>query len=221
MTVVEFHSHTQFSGDSLTSLESILAVCRKKGINRLVITDHNTISGASQAVQLAPEMVIVGEEIMTQQGELLAAFVQEEIPAGLTPEEAIFQLRAQGAFISVSHPFDRMRKGHWSLHDLERIAPLVDAIEIFNSRCMLPWYNSQAAAFARAHGLCGTAGSDAHVPGEIGGARVSLPPFSTGDDLRRVIPLAQYRLRLAPPWVHFYSRYAKWKKAQKAALPSA
>jgi len=219
--VVEFHSHTKYSGDCLTSLESALAACRKKGIQRLVITDHNTIAGARQAFRLYPEMVIVGEEIMTRQGELLAAFVQEEIPAGLSPEEAISRLRAQGAFISVSHPFDRMRKGHWVPADLERIAPLVDAIEIFNSRCMLPWYNSQAAAFARAHNLCGTAGSDAHVPGEIGGALLSLPPFSSGDDLRRVMPQAKYRLHLAPPWVHFYSRYAKWKKSQKAALPSA
>ncbi len=59
-----------------------MQACSKKGINRLVITDHNTISGARQAFRLSPEMVIVGEEIMTRQGELLAAFVQEEIPAG-------------------------------------------------------------------------------------------------------------------------------------------
>jgi hypothetical protein len=219
--VVEFHCHTQYSSDSLTSLEKALAVCHKKGVHRLVISDHNTISGARLALQLAPEMVIIGEEIMTQQGELLAVYVQEEIPAGLPPVEAISRLRAQGAFISVSHPFDRMRHGHWSLADLERIAPLVDAIEIYNSRCMLPWYNWQAAAFARAHGLLGTVGSDAHIPGEIGGALLSLPPFSNGEDLRRVMPQAQYRLRLAPPWVHFYSRYAKWKKSRPAIPPSS
>lgn len=114
-----------------------------------------------------------------------------------------------------------MRKGHWALTDLQEIAPLVDAIEVFNSRCMLPWYNWQAAAFARAHHMPGTAGSDAHVPGEIGGALVSLPPFTDADGLRAVMAHAQYRLRLAPPWVHFYSRYAKRKNSQKAALPSA
>jgi len=207
--------------DCLTDPEKALAACRRKGIQRLVVTDHNTISGAQLALQLAPEMVIVGEEIMTQRGELLAAFVKEEIPAGLDPKEAISRLRAQNAFISVSHPFDNMRKGHWAPADLQEIAPLVDAIEVFNSRCMLPWYNWRAAAFARSHHLAGTAGSDAHVPGEIGGAQVSLPPFADADGLRAVISHAQYRLRLAPPWVHFYSRYAKRKNSRKAALPSA
>jgi predicted metal-dependent phosphoesterase TrpH len=205
----------------MTSLESVLAVCHKKSIQRLAITDHNTIFGARLAHQLAPEMIIIGEEIMTQQGELLALFLQEEIPAGLPPIEAINQLRAQKAFISVSHPFDRMRRGHWSPNDLEHILPLVDAIEIFNSRCMLPWFNWQAATFARLHGLCGTAGSDAHTPGEIGGALLSLPFFSNGEELRQVLPQANYHLHLALPWVHFYSRYAKWKKSQPAVPPSA
>ncbi len=221
MDVVEFHCHTVYSADSLTSLEKTIAACRKKGINRLVITDHNTISGAKLAFQLAPEMVIIGEEVMTRQGELLVAFVREEIPSGLTAKEAISRLRAQGAFISVSHPFDRLRNGHWEPADLEAIAPLVDAIETFNSRCMLPWHNFQAAAFARRHGLAGTAGSDAHAASEIGGAVMRLLPFSNADELRKVISQARYRLRLAPPWVHFYSRYAKWAKLRRAAPPSA
>jgi hypothetical protein len=33
----------------------------------------------------------------------------EEVPPGLTPHEAIRRLRDQGAFISVSHPFDTTR----------------------------------------------------------------------------------------------------------------
>jgi len=213
--VVDFHCHTQYSKDSLTSLEKAMAVCRKKGIHRLVISDHNTIVGARRAFQLDPQMVIVGEEIKTQQGELLAAYVQEEIPAGLPSLEAISRLRSQGAFISVSHPFDRLRNGHWELDDLQRIAPLVDAIEIFNSRCMSSRFNQQAADFARQHHLPGTAGSDAHTPSEIGGARVSLPFFSDADSLRSVIPQARYSLRLAPPWVHFFSRYARWKQNQR------
>lgn len=214
--LVEFHCHTSYSPDSLASPERNLEACREKGIQRLVITDHNTIQGALAAARLDPGLVIVGEEVMTSQGELLAAFVQEGVPAGLDPEEAIRRLRAQDAFISVSHPFDRMRKGHWLPADLKRIAPQVDAIEVFNSRVMLPWYNWQAAAFARQHGLCGTAGSDAHVPGEIGGALVELASFTDAAELRQAMQTAQYRLHLAPPWVHFYSRYAKSQKSRPA-----
>ena len=220
MIVVDFHCHTQYSKDSLTSLEKAIALCRKKGIQRLVITDHNTIVGACLAFQLDPELVIIGEEIKTQQGELLAAYVHEEIPAGLPSMEAISRLKSQDAFISVSHPFDRLRNGHWELDDLQRIAPLVDAIEIFNSRCMSPRFNQAAADFARLHHLPGTAGSDAHTPNEIGGALVSLPFFSDAESLRSVLPQASYSLRLASPWVHFFSRYARWKYSQKSAPQS-
>ena len=103
---VEFHTHTIFSKDSLTRPESFLRACRDKGIDRVVVTDHNTTDGALACQRLDPERVIVGEEIMTQKGELLAAFVTEEIPKGLPAPEAIARLREQGAFISVSHPFD-------------------------------------------------------------------------------------------------------------------
>ena len=75
---VEFHCHTRFSKDSLAKPEALLVTCRKKGIDRLVISDHNTTAGARYAQRLDPERVIVGEEIMTQAGELLAFFVEEE-----------------------------------------------------------------------------------------------------------------------------------------------
>ncbi len=110
---LEFHCHTCASQDSLTTPEELVAACRRKGIDRVVVTDHNTIAGARSAQALDPELVIVGEEIMTTRGEILAAFVREEVPRGLSPQEAIQRLKDQGAFISVSHPFDSFRSGGW------------------------------------------------------------------------------------------------------------
>jgi predicted metal-dependent phosphoesterase TrpH len=212
MIHLEFHCHTLYSGDSLTSLESLLAACERKGIDRLVITDHNTIAGAVEAHRLDPQRVIVGEEVMTRDGELLAAFVQEEVPPYLPPVEAIARLRDQRAFISVSHPFDRFRRGAWSREGLLEIAPLVDAIETFNARCMAPEDNTQAQAFAREHGLPGTAGSDAHVTAELGKALMLLPDFHDADSLRRSMKEVEIQAALSPPWIHITSRYAKWRK---------
>ncbi len=62
---VELHSHTIYSRDCLTPLERIVADCQRKGINRLAITDHNTAEGALKLAKIAPNLVIVGEEIMT------------------------------------------------------------------------------------------------------------------------------------------------------------
>lgn len=212
MLRVEFHSHTIYSKDSLTKPEQLIEVCREKGIDRIVITDHNTIAGAKQAQQLAPELIIIGEEIMTTEGEILAAFVEQEIPAGLSSYEVIHILREQNAFISVSHPFDQWRSGHWQLADLINIAPLVDAIEIFNARCMLPRFNRRALEFAEKHDLAGTVGSDAHAAFELGKATMILPEFSNADELRLAFQRANYETSLSSPFIHFTSRYAVWRK---------
>ncbi|HUF37060.1 MAG TPA: PHP-associated domain-containing protein [Anaerolineales bacterium] len=213
MIRLEFHTHTIFSPDSLTPPERLLEACRRKGIDRVVVTDHNTIRGALAARKLAPEMVIVGEEIMTTRGELLAAFVREEVPAGLEPAEAIARLRDQAAFISVSHPFDHFRGGSWRLEDLKAIAGLVDAVEVFNSRCLDPRFNRRADEFADAHDLLKTAGSDAHGTNEIGRSTIRLEDFQDASALRESLKKAALDTRLSPPWVMGISRYAKIIKA--------
>lgn len=212
MVRVEFHCHTIYSQDSLLEIEDLLSTARRKKLDRVVITDHNTIEGALLAQRLDPQLIIIGEEIMTQEGELLAAFLTKEIPAGLPAEEAIVRLRRQGAFISVSHPFDRMRKGHWDIKALQPIVPLVDAIETFNARCLLSSYNKRAAAFAQRAGLPGTAGSDAHTAMELGRAIMLLPEFQDVSGFKEGLKQVYHQTRLSSPLVHFASRYAVWWK---------
>ena len=208
MLRVEFHCHTVFSKDSLTPPDVLVAACRRRTIDRVIVTDHNTIAGALEARRLDPSRVIVGEEIMTTRGEILAAFVKEEIPAGLSPQETIQRLRDQNAFISVSHPFDEWRSGGWKEEDLVEILPQVDAIEIYNSRCMRPVFNQRAREFAAQHGVVGTVGSDAHAAFELGRSLVLLEPFEGPDEMRNVVRSAHYQMRWSPPWVHLTSRYA-------------
>jgi len=215
---VEFHCHTVFSKDSLTRPRDLVETCRRKGIDRVIVTDHNTIAGARAAQALEPDRVIVGEEIMTTRGEILAAFVSEEIPQGLTPQETIRRLKDQGAFISVSHPFDTMRKGGWKEPDLLEIISEVDAIEVFNSRCMNPDFNRKARQFAEKHDIAGTVGSDAHVTFELGRSVMLLEPFEGPDGLRKAIRSGVPKVRWSLPWVHFTSRYATIYKKVTSAL---
>jgi predicted metal-dependent phosphoesterase TrpH len=210
--LLETHCHTIYSRDSLTTPAALAAACRRKGIDRVMVTDHNTIAGALEAHRLDPERVVVGEEIMTTVGELLAFYVREEVPPGLEPLEAIRRLRDQGAFISVSHPFDQTRKGHWPLDRLEEITPYVDAIEIFNARCLTLETNTRAQVFARAVNLPGTVGSDAHTAWELGRAVLRLAAFDGPDGLRRALPQAQIQARLSSPLIHLTSRWAVWYK---------
>lgn len=205
---VEFHCHTIYSKDSLTRPEQLVQAARQKGLGRVIVTDHNSIAGALRAREIDPQLVIVGEEIMTTRGEILAAFVREQIPAGLSPLETIQRLREQGAFISVSHPFDEMRSGHWQAADLLQILPLVDAIETFNARCMKAIYNTWAGEFAQKHNIPGTVGSDAHTALELGRATLTLEKFEDAEGLRRVIRGGQPQVRLSSALIHLTSRYA-------------
>ncbi len=216
MLTVEFHCHTNFSKDSLTRPEDLVKMARRKGIDRLIITDHNSIGGARAVQALDPELVIVGEEIMTTQGEILAAFVQEEIPARLSPQETIKRLKEQGAFISVSHPFDSLRAGGWKEKDLLAILPEVDAIEVYNSRCMMPWFNRQAREFAEKHDVPGTVGSDAHAAFEVGRSVLLLEQFKGPEEMRQVIRRGIPRVKWSPWWIHLTSRYASIKKRLKS-----
>lgn len=216
MLTLEFHSHTNASKDSLTRPEDLIKAARRKGIDRLVVTDHNTIAGALAAQRLEPELVIVGEEIMTTRGEILAAFVREEIPPMRTPQETIRRLKAQGAFISVAHPFDEWRKGGWKESDLLEILPDVDAIEVFNSRCVDPRFNQRAREFAKKHSLAGTVGSDAHAVFEVGRSLMVLEQFEGPQGMRSVIRRAQFKVRWSPPWFHLASRYASILKKLKS-----
>jgi predicted metal-dependent phosphoesterase TrpH len=218
MLRVEFHCHTVFSKDSLTSPQKLVDVGRRKGIGRVIITDHNTIGGALAAQAIDPNLIIIGEEIMTTRGEILAAFVTEEIPARLSPQETIQRLRDQNAFISVSHPFDEFRSGGWEEPDLLEIIPLIDAIEVYNSRCMRPVFNRRAIEFAKKYDIAGTVGSDAHVAFELGRSLVLLEPFEGPDELRKVIRNAKYQMRWSPPWIHLTSRYATLRKRIKLRL---
>lgn len=213
--MVEFHSHTNASHDSLTTPADLIAAARLKGLDRLVITDHNTIAGARAAQALDPELVIVGEEIMTTRGEILAAYVTEEIPAGLTPQEALRRLKDQGAFISVSHPFDRFRSGAWKEDDLLEILPQVDAIEVYNSRCLFSGFNRRARQFAERHNIAGTVGSDAHAAFEVGRSVLVLEQFEGPDEMRQVIRRGIPQVKWSPPWFRLMSRYAVIQKKSR------
>ncbi|MBC8449763.1 MAG: PHP domain-containing protein [Chloroflexi bacterium] len=206
---IDLHVHTRYSKDSFTKLPALIAACRRKGLAKVAITDHNTIAGAVAAQALAPDLIIVGQEIDTTQGELIAYFLQEEIPRDLTPQEAIARLREQGAVISVSHPFESLRASALARGALEEIIDQVDALEVFNARCLLQEDNRKAAEWAERYGKLATAGSDAHTVWELGRGYVQLPPFDGPAEFLQ--SLAQGKIGGKPSglWVHFPSTFAK------------
>ena len=218
---VELHLHTQASKDSLVKPERLLKHCEKIGVDRFAVTDHNVIEGAFELKEKAPDRVIIGEEIETTQGELIAYFMTEWVAPGLQPMDAIERLRQQGAVISVPHPFDTVRGQFWSEEELLRIAPYVDAIEVFNARCLDNAPNAKAADFARDQGLLETVGSDAHSLSEVGRASLIMPSFADAQHFLAALKSAEKRTKLSPAYVHLFSRYAAFVKAFRKIFSNA
>ncbi|MBI1876977.1 MAG: PHP domain-containing protein [Chloroflexi bacterium] len=207
---IDLHMHTCVSKDGVLHPADVIKIARQRGLDRICITDHNSIDGALAAKKIDPEFVIVGEEILTQYGEILAFFVSEWVPPRLSPQETLDRLHAQGAVISVSHPFDPHRSG-WTEAMLEAMAPRLDAIEAFNARALNARHNEKARAFAAAYALPVTAGSDAHTAMEIGAAYLEMPAFSTAEEFRAGLAQATIQGRLSPPWIHLFSRLNTWR----------
>ncbi len=203
---VEFHLHTRASTDGWTRPEDVGRLARQRGLHRVFVTDHNTLAGARRAMA-ASDLVLPGLELKTQEGEFLAYFVREPVPAGLPPLEALEALREQGAFIALPHPTDPWR-GRWQEDTLRRVLPLVDAVEVWNGRTRSRRANQKAAALARTFGKLRLVGSDAHLPVEIGRCRVLLPPFSDPESLAQALRHAVFLYKPSPLWVHLGSRLA-------------
>ncbi len=213
MWKVDLHAHTIYSKDCLTRTADFIERARAAGLDRIAVTEHDRLDGALAAKALAPDLIIVGEEIKTTHGEIIGYFLSEEVPGGLSPEETIRRLRDQGALITIPHPLDSVRTSAMGRDNVLAVIDQVDALETLNARCVRVADNVAAAELARAHGKLTTAGSDAHTLGEIGRCHVEMPPFDDdAESFRRALALAQPRGQISPIWPHFASTYAKWRK---------
>lgn len=211
MLRADLHVHTKYSYDSNMSLESIIDRCLKVGINCVAIADHGTIVGALKLKEIAPFEVIVAEEILTPLGEIMGLFLRDEIPSGISAEEAIAQIRAQKGLVCLSHPFDRLR-GIVNYQEMEKLLPEIDVIEVFNSRVILSSPNRKAKLFAQEYGLLCSAGSDAHIPHEIGRAYVEMPEFNGSEEFRAALAQGKIFGRRSCPLVHIPTMWLELKR---------
>jgi predicted metal-dependent phosphoesterase TrpH len=187
---VDLHLHSNYSPDSSTTLEALIARCRELGLDRIALTDHNTAEGALRLAQIAPELAIVGEEVRTTEGEVVGLFITDTVPSHLSPEETMDLIHEMGGLTYVVHPFDRSRAS-WSPDRLFALAERVDIVEVYN-----PWAdaaaNRAASDFARELGKVGSSGSDAHGVAELGRSWMEIEPFVGARDFLEKLRHAQH-----------------------------
>lgn len=109
----DFHVHSRESGDAQATLDKIADLARERGLDFVVITDHNTVSHLDFLVDAQarhPDVLLIpGMEFTTYDGHANAlgatAWVDHKIgQPGITLEGAAQAFAAQGALLSVNHP---------------------------------------------------------------------------------------------------------------------
>ncbi len=172
---VDLHCHTSASFDSLASPRAVVRAAVERGLTHLAITDHDRIDAALAARDDAPDglTIIVGEEIRTAEGDLIALFLQRAVAQHQSARETIAAVREQGGLVGIPHPFDRLRGSLMRDARMAWLAPHVDWVEVHNAR-LIGSGNELAAEFAGANDLPGVAVSDAHSVLEIGVAYTAL-----------------------------------------------
>ena len=205
--------HTHFSPDSETDPDKLVKRCLKVGLELIAVTDHNTIEGALKIKDSAPFPVIIGEEIKTSAGEITGLFLKETIPAGLSPIDTAHRIKDQGGLVSLPHPFDRFRSEVIDGKAIDELIPLLDIVEIFNSRNNLSADDRKAEKFAKEHNLLTSGVSDAHTLMELGRTYVQMPEFDgTPSDFKIALSKGTIVGKRMSPLIHITTTLTRIKK---------
>lgn len=195
MSRADLHVHT-LASDGVDGVEAILDAAVAAGLKVIAITDHERIDAAVVAQRLArerelPVEVIVGEEVTTRNGHLVALFLRDRIKPWGRMRDAVAQVHEQGGLAIVAHPLvpyplcASERTIRRLLDDADP-ARHPDAIEAFNPTTARMRWSARVPAFAFETGLTQVAGSDAHRASSVGRATTRF----RGEDaeaLRRAI----------------------------------
>lgn len=169
---VDMHIHTVHSGDSNCKPSGIVEAARRKGLDGIAVTDHNTAKAWKEVLTEGRKKgiaVILGEEIEVTHGgrvvgEVLGYFLKKEIKKG-DVYSVLGEIKRQGGLAALPHPFCFYRGMRMNV---EELASKVQAVEVFNSAMYFDYHNNRALEFARKYGIAEIGGSDAHSESEVG-----------------------------------------------------
>lgn len=157
----DFHIHSCHSYDSICSTRAIQKAAKRRHLKGYAITDHNTLKGAFKASSYDSEMIVViGEEISTNKGDIIGLFLNEEVKPG-DFLEVIDRIREQDGLVILPHPFKK------NLAPSPDVVSNIDIVEVLNGRRSAE-LNRMALSLAEKHNLPPIGGSDAHLACEIG-----------------------------------------------------
>ena len=206
MGKADLHIHTRVS-DGMASVSRVLEyVEHRTDLDVIAITDHEDAGGGLLARELAAKRgyrfeVIVGAEVTTLQGHLLALFIEKTPASFRRVESTLEMIHAQGGLAVVPHPLSWLTRSI-SKRTLDRIQPgegqRFDAIELANpSPAGLRTRDRAATLNANEWRLPATGGSDAHHLAHVGRGWTQFAG-SSAQHLREAIRSGTTEARMEP-----------------------
>lgn len=178
---IDLHVHTCYSHDSSITLKEVVAYSKKRGLDGVAITDHNTLKGARK-LKTRDIIVVPGIEVSTLNGHLLGLNVDTLVPAKLGIIETIRHIHEAGGIAIAPHP-----SAFYRSPPSQKISSY-DAIEVMNASSMpFQLFTRLSKNFADRLGLPQTAGSDSHYAPEIGAAYTIIEADPIVDEIVNAI----------------------------------
>lgn len=210
----DMHIHSLYSDGTATVGEILAHVEARTDLDVVAITDHERIDGAVRAAELHAGGeysfdLVLGEEITTRRGHVLALFITERIPALRPLEETLHRIHAQGGIAIAAHPMAPvpLSVGSRSLRRVRDHADedvYFDALELFNpSTAGRARHGARIELNARELSLPGVGNSDGHVLEGIGTGFTTFPGH-TALDYRAAIAAGTVAAE-GSPWSHVHN----------------
>ena len=177
---IDLHLHSRYSHDGQSTLEELVERCVECGLDRIALTDHNTVEGALRLAKIAPDLTIIGEEAKTREGEVIGLFIKRRLPPYMQAEDVMDMIHEMGGLTYVPHPLDRHRS-NFSPERIVELTDRIDIIETYNAWCEPP-ENHAAARLAKDLDKVSATGSDAHAASELGRSWMEIEDYSTPQD---------------------------------------
>jgi len=187
---IDLHLHSRYSHDGRSTLEELIERCAECGLDRIALTDHNTVEGALALAEIAPDLAIVGEEAKTREGEVIGLFITRRLPPYMRAEDVMDMIHEMGGLTYVPHPLDRHRSNFTTERMLE-LADRIDIVETYNAWCE-PAENQAAARLAKDLEKVSATGSDAHAASELGRSWMEIDDYTTPQDFLEKLRTARH-----------------------------
>jgi predicted metal-dependent phosphoesterase TrpH len=173
----DLHMHTTAS-DGWPSPQQVVDHASQIGLDVIAVTDHDTIEGALRAAEHAARRtklhVVVGEEVSSRDGHIVALFIEKKIRPGMSAAATVHAIHDLGGLAVAVHPFWRTQRRTRSsrVHGVGWLAAELefDAVEVENATPGFYVFNQLARRLNMGLGSAEVGGSDAHILDAIGRA---------------------------------------------------